>query len=678
MDTELAFNRRLFLKQGLAAGAALSFAPVWLQASDGQAASVGFNASERHPVTRAHPHLLGTRDQLRGLARERATEYQRVKRIATDEKTDDYAWIISASLVAAIEGDRELGGKVQQRAMRLVNGPIRVGHTPFGNDLALCGLAFDLCSEAWSEADRQKLYQYINRTVDQNVRSELSVFHNAWYGYKNWGIGVACYATYYENERAPAILRGLEGDYATRAAPALQMAGAGGGWAEGYYVHYWLYEWLFFCEVARRCEGLDYYALAPDFYRSRALASAFETFPGILEYNSRRCVPMGDGGGRTFGGDRDKTLTARRILVNHFRDDPQHQEIHAFNETTPRCSVGTYAYKDFLWHDATVPKGDFKKLPLSHCSRGPGFVYARSSWEDDATYLFFKCGDRFTAHQHLDLNHFVIFKHSELAGDGGHYDEFGTPHDVNYHLRSIAHSTVLVADPEERWPAIRAGEVTANDGGQHHSWQHHNGAASDPADWLKQKEQMHIGILLACEDHGDYLYLAGDATRAYAPKKLSLFTRQIVFLRPDTFIVFDRVKATQPQFKKTWVLQAMRVPEKSGEQLVITNGKGRLFVRTLLPAQRELRLISGEELYKVGERAYPPRRTFGAAPECRVEVSPTAPAAEDFFLHVLTAADSSTQSVPEARVQRQGTTVLVEVANRKYLFGTETLRFGVS
>ena len=90
--------------------------------------------------------------------------------------------------------------------------------------------------------------------------------------------------------------------------PALELAGAGGGWAEGYYIHYWLYEWLFFCEAARWCEGVDYYAAAPAFYRSRAVASMFESYPGIGTYNSRRAVPIGDGGGRTFGGDRDRLL----------------------------------------------------------------------------------------------------------------------------------------------------------------------------------------------------------------------------------------------------------------------------------------------------------------------------------------------------------------------------------
>ena len=232
---------------------------------------------------------------------------------------------------------------------------------------------------------------------------------------------------------------------------------------------------------------------------------------------------MGDGGGRIFGGDRDKVLSARRILVNHFRDDPAHQAVHAFNETTPRSSVGVYAYKDFLWRDTTVPKGDLSRFRLSHLSPGPGYVYARSSWDEDATYFFFKCGDRFTAHQHLDVGHFLIYKYEELAGDGGHYDEFGTPHDVNYHLRTIAHSTILVHDPAETWPGIR--------GRQGHRQRRR------PAPQLaapqrrrrrsrrmakRQRKLYDIADLLAFEDTGRIVYVAGDCTRAYSPKKLDV------------------------------------------------------------------------------------------------------------------------------------------------------------
>lgn len=443
------------------------------------------------------------------MARERPDDYRRMLAVARNEGADDYSWILSAALAAVIEGEADLAKKVRQRAMKFVDGPIRSGHVPFGTDLALCGIAYDLCFDAWSPDERERFHSYFNRTVDANVQSETHVFHNAWYGYKNWGIGVAGYASYHENPRAPRILRVLEEDYRARAAPALELAG--------------------------------------------------------------------DGGGRTFGGDRDKALSARRILVNRFGDRPPHGALRAFNETTPRSGVGNYAYKDFLWRGPAGKAADIRTLPLSHVSAGPGFVYARSSWDDDATYFFFKCGDRFTAHQHLDVNHFVVFKHEELAGD---------------------------------------------------------------------------------------------ATRAYASNAVACFTRQMVFLRPDTFVVFDRVEAVRPEFRKTWLLQAMKTPVRSEGRLVITHGKGRLFVQTLLPRDADVRLASGDDLYRYGGQAYPPGRDTGPVPECRVEVSPSRPQARDFFLHVLTAASADTASVPAATVETRDERIEVSLGEARMEFLT--------
>ncbi|MFB3879668.1 MAG: hypothetical protein ACE149_00320 [Armatimonadota bacterium] len=626
-----------------------------------------------HPVPKEHPRLLGSRERLQQLARGRAEAYQRVVEVARGGEADDHSKMMSLALVCAIEGDEALGREAVTMAMKYVNGPIRQGHVTFGADLARCAVVYDLCYQCWTPEQRAAFHRYMNETYDANVDSETHVFHNGWYGYKWWGIGLAAYATYYENERAPEMLRELDREYRERAAPALELAGAGGGWAEGYYINYFLYEWLFFCEAARQCEGADYYALAPSFFTERAIAGAFETYPGIREYGTRRSIPMGDSGGRKYGGDRDKALSARRILVNAYRNDPRHQAVHAFNETTPRSGSGSNAYKDFLWRDETVKPGDVNALGLSHLSTGPGYVYARSSWDDDATYFFFKCGDRFTAHQHLDVGHFLIYKQEELAGDGGHYHYFGSTDDVNYHLRTIAHSTMLIYDPDETWPGIRAGEVTGNDGGQMHNWPHHNGAVEDASQWQRDRALYDIADIVAFEDRGAYLYVAGDCTRAYDPKKLKEFTRQIVFLRPGTFIIFDRVTSTRPEYKKTWLLQAMKPPVSAGGKLVVTNGQGRLHLQTLLPTGAPAKLVSGGDLYTYGGRSYPPERDTGPAPECRIELSPPKPATTDYFLNVLTATEATTDTVPDATCEVGDGKVTVKVGDAAITFTTAQL-----
>ena len=616
-----------------------------------------------HAVPNTHPRLLGDRAHLQQLAQERPSAYQRMKSVANDKTADDWSRLMSMSLVVAVEQNQTMAREAIDTAMKhMITGPIKVGHTPFGTDLALCGIVYDMCYDYWTPNERSQFITYMNKTVDTNVTSETQVFHNGWYGYKNWGEGIASYATYYENPNARAYLDTLYKDYQTRAVPALEMAGMGGGWAEGYYVHYWSYEWMFFCEVANFCEGKDLYAMAPDFYRNRAVASMFEMYPGISDYGSRRPVPMGDGGGRVFGGDRDKALSARRILVNHFRDDPLSCYVYSYNETTPRSSVGNYAYKDFLWRDTTVTSRDLSTFRLSHISTGPGNVYARSSWSDSAVYFFFKCGDRFTAHQHLDNGHFDIYKNAELAGDGGHYDNFGSVHDVNYHLRTIAHSTMLVYDPAEQWlgataysAGIRAGTVTGNDGGQHHSFPNHNGAVADVPAWLADSAVYNIADILAFEDKGPFLYVAGDCSRAYWTQKLNYFTRQIVYVRSiGSFVIFDRVSSKDPSFKKTWQLQAMKVPAGTPPNLTITNGAGRLFVTTLLPQNPQVTLASGAGLYQYDGQNFPPSVNTGPAPECRIGVSPATASTVDYFLHVLTATDTSIKSVTPATVQQSG------------------------
>jgi len=143
-----------------------------------------------------------------------------------------------------------------------------------------------------------------------------------------------------------------------------------------------------------------------------------------------------------------------------------------------------------------------------------------------------------------------------------------------------------------------------------------------------------------------------------------------VYLRPGTFVVFDRVTSTRADFKKTWLLQAMTVPQQQDGRLVTVNGRGRLTVQTLLPQQAQTKLVSGSELYSYGGHDYPPRQEKGPAPQCRVEVSPPQPAATDYFLHVLTAADANAPLSPAATATMQRDGVEVTVGEARVFFST--------
>ena len=176
---------------------------------------------------------------------------------------------------------------------------------------------------------------------------------------------------------------------------------------------------------------------------------------------------------------------------------------------------------------------------------------------------------------------------------------------------------------------------------------------------------------MAFEDRGDYLYTAGDCSRTYSPAKLSFFTLQIVFIRPGTFVIFDRVKSTKPSFRKTWLLQAMKTPSRQGGNLVITNGRGRLFVQPLLPSDAALTVVSGDEMFNYNGASHAPEQERGAAPEARIEVSPGGEREIDYFLHVLTATDSDVESVAEAVCRDSENAVSVEAGGYRVEFSKD-------
>lgn len=645
----------------------------------------------RRAITSERPRLLGSREYLCNLAKQRPLAYQKMVDYARQDLAEQtyelQAKMYGRAIAYVVEGDKVEGRSAVDLVLKhFIDQAVRTGHVTFGHDLAKCAIVYDLCHDLWTPAERERFRHYVHATIAANPNEEPSVFHNGWYGYKHWGYGMAAYALMHDDPEAATILKNLERDYLNLAAPALRLAGNGGGWAEGYYIHFWLFEWMFFCETARIVEGLDYYAAAPEFYEQRATAAMFEFYPPVMPPSpvpsayatatvkpigvSRRPIPMGDGAGRYNTYERDKTLTVLRMLVNRHANDPAYQAVHAFNLQTPDVALACNLYMSFLWNDTTVRPGDLDSFKLSHVSPGAGHVYARSSWKDDATHFFFRCGDRFTAHQHLDNGHFLLFKNEELLGDGGHYDSWVDSHVINYYIRTIAHNTILIEDPSEKWEGIRGTPSAENDGGQTfdgtRSGLHQNGGVCLVSEWEEHRDVLEIGRLTAYQDRGSYLYTAGDFTKSYSAKKARCVTRQIVFLRPGTFVIFDRVEATDASFRKKFLLQPMTVPEKRGQHWVVTNGRGRLFIQTLSPANPTAELYHGEALHTYGGKQFTPVVENCPAPDCRMEISAgpaSTPAKFEYFLHVLTATDSSVAAVAPASAAREGDEVIVTVGD---------------
>ena len=287
-----------------------------------------------------------------------------------------------------------------------------------------------------------------------------------------------------------------------------------------------------------------------------------------------------------------------------------------------------------VWCDPDVKPVDPKTLPLARPFRGLGWVSMRSGWDPDASFALFVCGDWFGGHQHCDNNSFVIHKQAPLAIDSGVYD--AGPHRANYSARTIAHNSVLVYDPAEPFRGGTWGQSTSdrdrteNDGGQLYT--------SSP-EWARDVVKGSVydrGDITAYQLGPEYTYVVGDATRSYSAGKVREFTRAFLHLRPDVFVVFDRVEATKPEFKKTWLLHSVGEPQINGQMVTIRNGPGRLWCRTLLPEGANLTKVGGPgHEFEVNGRNFPSEKAQAESGAWRVEVSPAQPAARDYFVHVL-------------------------------------------
>ena len=152
----------------------------------------------------------------------------------------------------------------------------------------------------------------------------------------------------------------------------------------------------------------------------------------------------------------------------------------------------------------------------------------------------------------------------------------------------------------------------------------------------------------------NYDYIKGDATHAYDPVKLKKFTRQWVYIKPDTFVIFDHVITAKPDIEKKWVAVPAASPSDLGNNLYrITNSHGgALWIKRLLPLRASVSLSDSQ-----------------------IAVVPNQKATEALFLHVMQAVDSDKGAeqviADDATVEVEGDNLLVKVGSYKMRFNKD-------
>lgn len=288
---------------------------------------------------------------------------------------------------------------------------------------------------------------------------------------------------------------------------------------------------------------------------------------------------------------------------------------------------------------------NMNQFPYGRFFENMGQVCMSSGFGPEDTYGLFVVGRDETEanHSHYATLHFMIYSRGGFGclDSGTRYNEdHNMAHMKNYYCQTVAHNTLLINQPGE--PPVKFWGRTADvmDGGQH---------------------RIAGGRLKAFESTSYYVYAAADATACYhhgggLPEKVSLVTRQLVYLPPDHFVIFDRVTSTHPSYPKRWLLHTVNEPQIDGDVFYNDHKGVRLFCKTLLPQGAVLTAVGGPgyEFYSAGQNwpiageaniSAEARETMG---RWRVEVSPPTEQLSDYFLHVLQAGDLSLALMDEA------------------------------
>lgn len=292
----------------------------------------------------------------------------------------------------------------------------------------------------------------------------------------------------------------------------------GGAWAEGSdYSPSTQGHWIETFLINKEQRGIDF----PINYAKEAMQSMLHQTlangTGVYKYGSEERATDYD----TLGGDYRYELAMSLMAI--LKD---HNDLSLINDWFNKLinkqgfksgSMATH-FDRLLFHDPHFSDSqETTNLDTYHYAEGIGLISSRSSWDNDATNLFFINRKIRVDHEHKDA----------LSFDIAHQGEWITKEATGYggvSESSIAHNTILIENAD-------------------------NGSSSPTR---RPEGEPFYNTLF---DDENVTLISADATNIYnmsgyfSTKYVSLVNRQLAFLKPNTVIVYDHVITDNTQNK---------------------------------------------------------------------------------------------------------------------------------
>ena len=555
------------------------------------------------------------------------------------EKLEGSPRLLDLSFLYLLTKNEDLGRRIIQKAKAL--------DLAKPENLKTFAIVYDWCYSAIPEEEksiwRKKLIEYSRYFLSQ--KRSFRSFHNIFYE-RATAIGITSLALLGEEKEAEEIFKKIYEEYQD-AIEMVENLFPDGGWPEGtLYSRHVTLPFLEFLLALRTTTGMDYLEKSR-FFRNAPYFVIYSTYPDGTMFNA---------------GDNDfPYLTWRenrllRILSHEYKDG---YLISFLRKMEKDLGIkDPLNFPRYLWNIKNIKPLPLPQLPRSRLFKGIGLLLARSGWSPEDTYVSFRCGDFYGDHSHYDVNSFTVYKKTPLIIDSGLYDDdwdfrdIKNSHLFNYYRRTIAHNTILVYDPGEKFFSYER-EPLVNDGGQRELLWNARGEGDAPADyrqvspafgrertWLLNPGKWETGNIILYDSTPYYSLVVGDGTKAYSSRKLSQFIRNFLFIYPDIIVIYDRIKTTRKTFLPRWLVHFSKTPQIDGKNIFLSGGEPYLSILNLLPLNSRIKRIGGPgKEFWVNGRNFPPRRKKvhrGETPgRWRIEISPGEKTEKTEFLNII-------------------------------------------
>ncbi|MEO6926742.1 MAG: hypothetical protein ABI129_08725, partial [Rhodanobacter sp.] len=415
------------------------------------------------------------------------------------------------------------------------------------------GLGYDWLYELLTPAQRTQVYTTANVWVTDFETNSFEYDHpqsNYFAGYFH-AKAVIALATYDENPSGPAQWGDwLNNEFSKRVQPYYAAHLKGGGWPEGFsnYAPLGILNMSLPAREVKTATGIDLlHAAAPYTYPVDAAGYAMHfTWPSRKYFDDRdtnRSANNYQAGDPPVG--TTQTGMFQQILGElAFWQSP---DLGVFNQYTADVASATSNFNTatpwlkFLESDPGYPTTAVNTLPLSYFAQGMGAVAARSDWSTSASWMSFRAaaytnapaqGEQFFDEGSLALvrgnnpllvnaSGWVVHEPGGSADDDRRYqDNFGKSDGTLYQGVRQLYNIFYVFNKDS------SGKILEGDGQRAFT------------DGVRTR-------VSAFEDGTNYVYVQAvnleDQYRAFAAgPAVASWSRQIVYLRPNRFVVYDR------------------------------------------------------------------------------------------------------------------------------------------